>query len=218
MTAGRSFGLALLCAGCLAGAPLGFRTRELPRAAIGAPYYAVVATKVDGRCETSDVQMEVAGGVLPRGVMLAGDTLTGVPAEFGRFRIRVRAESPCASAIEDLILEVTGKPILRVAPEELAIEYREGDPAPLSRVVLVSATWPALPYALRAASAAPWLRLRPGEGATPPEGSPHTGDPVTVEVSPEGLAPGVYRAILSFSTAGGVNAPQIPVTFRVLAK
>jgi hypothetical protein len=208
---------ALLWAGYAAAGPLEFRTRELPRAALGTAYHAVVATQVDGRCPTSDVLLEIAGGSLPRGMALAGDALTGVPREFGVFQIRVRAANPCAWAVEDLTLEVTGKPILRVAPEELVVEYRDGDPLPQPRVILVSGSWADMPYAVQAANA-PWLRLHAGQGVTPSAGSPYMADPVTVQVMPEGLAPGVYRTVVSFTTEWGANHPQIPVTFRVLAK
>ncbi len=200
-----------------AAAPLQFRTRELPRAVIGAAYRAVVQTQVDGRCPSSDVILEVAGGSLPRGVELSGDALTGIPKEFGIFRIRVRAANGCAAVVEDLALEVTGKPILRVTPEELVFECREGDAIPKPQAVLVSGSWADLAYAVRVTSA-PWLRYHANQGATPYAGSPYAADSVTVEVLPDGLAPGVYRSVMSFSVDLGANMPRIPVTFRVLPK
>lgn len=209
--------LLALGAGQLAAAPLEFRTRELPRAVFGAAYHAILQTQVDGRCPTSDVLLEVAGGSLPRGIELAGDALTGIPKEFGVFRIRIRAANPCAAAVSDLALEVTGKPILRVTPEELVLEFREGDPLPKPEVILVSGSWADLAYAVRATNA-PWLRLRANLGATPYAGSPYAADSVTVQVAPDGLAPGVYRSVMSFSTDLGANTPQIPVTLKVLPK
>ena len=206
-----------LCAGQMAAAPLEFRTRELPRAVFGSAYHAFVATQVDGRCPTSDVLLEVAGGSLPRGITLAGDALTGIPKEFGLFRIRIRAENPCGSAVGDLTLEVTGKPILRVVPDELVLEYREGDPPPAPKVILVTGSWADLAYEVHATSA-PWLHFQASQGATPYAGSAYAADSVTVEVTPDGLAPGVYRSVMTFSTERGANIPQIPVTFRVLAK
>src|SRR5690349_8496067 len=80
-----------------AAAPLQFRTRELPRAVAGSSYRAAVETQVDGRCPSSDVILEIAGGNLPRGIELSGDALAGVPKEFGAFRLRVRAANGCAS-------------------------------------------------------------------------------------------------------------------------
>src|SRR5689334_15390063 len=94
-----------------AAAPLQFRTRELPRAVAGSPYHASVQTQVDGRCPVSDVILEVVGGNLPRGLELSGDALTGIPKEFGTFPISMRAANGCASMVENLTLEVTGKPI-----------------------------------------------------------------------------------------------------------
>src|SRR5208283_2858917 len=113
--------------------------------------------------------------------------------------------------------EVTGRPILRATPGELVFEYREGDPMPEPQMILVSGTWEDLPYVVRAANA-PWLRFRANQGATPYAGSSFAADSVAVQVIPEGLAPGVYRSTISFSTELGANAPQIPVTFHVVAK
>ena len=98
-------------------AALQFRTLELPRAVFGVPYHASVETQVDGRCPIGDVVLELAGGRLPRGIGLSGDALTGIPKEFGVFRLHVRASNRCSSADEDLALEVTGKPILRASPK-----------------------------------------------------------------------------------------------------
>jgi hypothetical protein len=211
-------GWILLAAGAAQlAAPLQFRTRELPRSVFGAAYHAIIETQVDGRCPTSDVALELAGGSLPRGIELTGDALTGIPREFGVFRIQLRAATPCASTLTDLALEVTGKPILRVAPEEIVVEYREGDPLPKPQVILVSGSWDELAYAVHAANA-PWLRVRAKQGATPYAGSAYAADSVAVQVMPDGLAPGVYHSVLSFSADLGANMPQVPVTFRVLAK
>ena len=203
--------------GSLAAGPLQFRTRELPRAVIGAAYHAVVETQVDGRCPESDVVLEVAPGSLPRGVELSGNVLMGVPREFGVFRMRIRAVNGCAAAAEDLALEVTGKPILRAAPEELVFEYREGDPLPQPQSMLVSGSWPDLAYAVAIANG-PWLRFHANQGATPPAGSPYSADSVFFQVQPGGLAPGVYRSVIRLSTGMGANMPEVPVTLRVLAK
>ena len=68
-----------LCATLLAGAPLSFRTRELPWAAIGTAYRTIIQTQVDGRCPLSDVTLSVVAGALPRGLKIDGDVLSGVP-------------------------------------------------------------------------------------------------------------------------------------------
>jgi hypothetical protein len=206
-----------LCACQAAAAPLEFRTRELPRAVFGAAYHAGVDTQVDGRCPNSDVILELSAGNLPRGIDLSGNALTGIPREFGVFRVRIRAANLCVSASQDLTLEVTGKPILRVTPEQLVIEYREGDPLPSAEALLVSASWPELAYSVTAGNA-PWLRWRANQGVTPYQGSAYAADAVVIQVVPEGLAPGVYRGVLSFSADLAANMPQISVTLRVLAK
>src|ERR1051326_4477072 len=213
----RRAALAAVTALPMVAAPLQFRTRELPRAVFGAAYRAVIATDMDGRCPSSDVVLELAGGRLPRGIDLAGDVLAGVAKEFGVFPLRLRAVNTCAAAVQELTLEVTGKPILRVLPERLTIDYREGDPLPQPQVLLVSGSWDDLVYSMEAAKA-PWLRFRAQRGATPYAGSAYTGDSVNIQAVPDGLAPGTYQAVLSFSTDGGANIPEVPITFHVIAK
>lgn len=200
-----------------AAAPLQFRTRELPRAVAGSSYRATLQTQVDGRCPASDVILEVVGGNLPRGIELSGDTLTGIAKEFGTFQLRLRAANGCAQVVADLALEVTGKPILRVMPEELVFEYHEGDTNPQPQSVLVSASWHDLAYEIRVGSAS-WLSFHANQGVTPYAGSPYAADPVTIQALPQGLAPGTYRTVLTFSADLGANIPQVPVTFRVLPK
>jgi len=194
-----------------------FHTHELPRAIFGAPYHARISIQTDPRCPASDVAVAIAGGQLPRGIELAGDTLQGVPQEFGLFRVRLRAASACATAVEDFTLEVTGKPILRVSPTQLSFEMHQGDPPPGPQSLIISASWADLPYSVEARGAA-WLSLHPNRGATPYAGSPYSGDPLSVEVTPAELAPGTYHAALHFWTDTGSNAPDIPVTFRVLPR
>jgi hypothetical protein len=94
---------------------------------------------------------------------------------------------------------------------------REGDPLPKPGVIQVSGSWPDLAYSVRATSA-PWLHFRANQGATPYEGSAYAADSVTVQVMPDGLAPGIYHSVMSFSADQGANMPEIPVTFRVLPK
>ncbi|HEY2015776.1 MAG TPA: hypothetical protein VGH38_19875 [Bryobacteraceae bacterium] len=214
-----SAAVVLLAAGAwpLSAGPVQFRSHELPRAVFGAAYHSQIQTQVDGQCPVGDVVLEVANGNLPRGIELSGDVLAGIPREFGLFRIQLRGANRCAAAVQDFTLEVTGKPILRVTPEELSFEYREGDPTPKPQVAMVSGSWDDLPYAVRL-TGAPWLSFHTDLGATPYAGSAFSADRVTVQVSPEGLAPGVYHGAMSFSADMGANMPQIAVTFRVLAK
>src|SRR3974377_261865 len=81
----------------LLGSPLSFRTHELPWAAIGMDYRVTIQTLVDGRCPQRDVQFSAAAGLLPRGLELQGDWLTGIPKELGTFRFRVRGVTGCGA-------------------------------------------------------------------------------------------------------------------------
>jgi hypothetical protein len=195
---------------------VGFRTQELPWAAFGSPYRAVLGTFVDGRCIDGGVSFATVGGALPRGLELRGETITGVPEEFGAFSFRLRASNSCSAGEVDFVLQVTGRPILRVTPEEIDLEYRLGGPAPEAKVLLVSATWPGLAYTLTKGSE-PWLRVRQQAGVTPLAGSPFAGDVVRVEIVPENLKAGRYETALVFSGPQGAAAVTVPVRLRVVA-
>ena len=196
-------------------APLHFRTHDLPWAAVGSNYAAGIEVQVDGRCPRSDVFLGIVGGELPRGLELEGSTFSGVPREMGTYRLRVRAWNLCGAIEEDFALLVTGKPILRVTPAEMNIEYHPDGPLPPERTILVSSTWPELPYTVSGDST--WLRATQAEGFTPTPRSSFAGDVVTVTANPQGLAPGVYEATLTFSTHQGATAPRIRVRLTVVA-
>jgi hypothetical protein len=194
----------------------GFRTRELPWAALGSPYHAVVETFVDGRCIDGGISLSVVEGVLPRGLSLRGDAIGGIPEEFGAFALRLRAANGCAAEERDFVLQITGGSMLRVTPEVLELEYRMGDPVPETRVLLVSSSWPRLAYYLNR-GAEPWLRTRQQAGMTPLAGSPYAGDVVRVEIAPEKLTPGKYESILMFSGPSGAAPVTVPVRLHVIA-
>jgi len=216
MSLSRSLALVALAAaaGLLSAAPLSFRSAELPWAAIGTDYRAPIQTLGNGRCSLADVVVTVADGVLPEGLMLQGDCIAGIPKQTGIFRFRLRAANNCAAAEQDFELQVTGKPVLRVSPEELVFEYRIGDPVPPPRNVLVSSTWPELPYSVT--GAANWLRVRLRAGVTPYLGSAFASDAATIEVLPQDLKPGVYQAALVFLVREGAAPPTVPVKLTVL--
>jgi hypothetical protein len=196
-------------------ANLGFRSRELPWGAFGSPYRAVLETYVDGRCIDGGISFSAVDGVLPRGLELRGETITGVPEEFGAFAFRLRASNSCGAEEGDFVLQVTGRPILRVTPEEIDLEYRLGGPVPEAKVLLVSATWPRFAYALTKGSE-PWLRVRQQAGMTPLAGSPFAGDVVRVEIVAETLKAGKYETALVFSGPQGAAAVTVPVRLRVV--
>ena len=147
--------------------------------------------------------------------MLQGDSVAGIPKQMGIFRFRLRAANNCAAAEQEYSLQVTGRPVLRVSPEELVFECRAGDPVPKPKNVLVSSTWPELPYSVIGKES--WLRVRLRAGVTPYLGSAFASDAATVEVVPEDLKPGVYEATLVFLSREGDTPPAVPVTLKVLA-
>jgi len=191
------------------------RPQQLPWAALGEAYYARIATAVDVRCPDSDIVLTLASGVLPRGLALSGETLLGTPMEIGSFPLTLRATNGCQSATRELVLTVSGKPILRVGPDELVIEYRAGDPDPAPQSILVASTWPHLPYSVTS-EPADWLKFSVTEGFTPDRGAALSSDSVWVRVTPQKLPPGTYKSALSFSLWQGANTPVIPVVLKVL--
>jgi hypothetical protein len=191
------------------------RTQELPWAALGGVYDTQIVTVPDGRCPRSDVGVSVMQGRLPRGIELWGDRLQGTPRELGSFPLRIRAMNGCqTAATKDLVLVVTGKPILRVAPDELVFDYVVGGSSPRPQSILVASTWPHLPYSVTAESAK-WLNVTVTEGLTPERDAALSSDSVWVRVSPQGLAPGAYKASVTFSVWLGANAPVVPITLRI---
>ncbi len=208
--------LALAAGPLLRAQAVQFRTTELPWAIAGAGYSAAIETAADGNCLTGNgIALSLAQGELPRGLALRGENLTGVPAAIGTYRFAIRAASRCGAAVREFELVVTGRPILRVVPEELVFEYRAGAAAPKQLDVLVASTWPRLPYTVSTGKI-PWLEYYQTIGATPDLGSPFSADRIAVRVNPDKLSPGLYHATLTISTWQGANAPVIPVTLKVL--
>src|SRR5215469_9193240 len=167
-------------------APLTLGTHQLPWAAVGSDYRVTIQTRVDGRCPEGDARFFVTSGSLPPGLDLQGNWLTGVPKQLGSFRFRLRGADLCAAAELDYILVVSPRPVLRLSAEEIVFEYRVGDLPPQMQTVLVSGTWPDLPYSVTAT--APWLRPQPEEGATPLVGAALTADRVNIRAIATDLA------------------------------
>ena len=196
------------------GDPVQIRTSDLPWAIVNTAYSSAIVTGLDGRCPNGDAALSVSDGALPRGLDITGGSLQGIPKETGTFHFSIRAANNCSSDEKALELVVTGKPILRVFPEELSCEYRAGQAAPAPLTVQVSATWPDLPYSIQAGAG--WL-VRKGGGITPVAGSGLASDAVSLEIDPRNLAPGLYRTSVRFSTWLGANSPAVSVTLRVVA-
>jgi hypothetical protein len=196
-------------------ASVGFRTRELPWAGVGAPYRATIETFVDGRCIDGGISFVTIGGALPTGLELRGAMISGTPEESGAFHFRLQAVNNCGMEERDFLLQVTGRPILRVAPECIDLEYAIGGTPP-ETTLLVSATWPHLLYSINQSSA-PWLQFRQSSGLTPGPNTPYAGDVVTLQITPEKLDPGTYHATLSFAGPSGAAPLTVPVRLRVIA-
>jgi hypothetical protein len=199
----------------LSGKAVEIRTSDLPWAVVNTSYRSMIEIAVDGRCPESDVAVSLNNGSLPRGIEIGAGYLAGTPKELGTFQFSVRAANNCSSVVKELELIVTGKPMLRVFPEELKWECRAGEAAPAPFTVLVSGSWPDLPYAMRID--APWLTGKVRAGVTPAAGSALASDAVSLEIDAKNLAPGTYRTFVRFSTSMGANSPAVAVTLRVVA-
>ena len=200
---------------CPPARPLQIRTERLPWAIIGHPYRAEIDTGLDDRCTAADVRLRLVGGSLPPGLNLGVFGLEGTPREAGRFQFTIRAANQCIAVEKTVELFVTGKPVLDVSPGELAFEYHVGGALTKARVVLVTSTWPVLPYSV-SVNGTEWVHAEPASGVTPDSGSALRGDAVTVRIHPEKLNPGTYRTTLVFSAWMGANAPEIPVTLKIV--
>jgi hypothetical protein len=204
----------LVVAPLLLGQPVQIRTQELPWAIVGSFYQARIETGADGRCP-ANIGIWVAAGKLPRGLEVRGENLTGAAREMGDFKFVIRAANTCSATEKEFDLVVTGQPILHVSPAALSFERHVGQVSgPAVQSVQVSATWPDLPYAVKADAA--WLVAKKLGGVTPAEGSALSSDLVAIEVAVKDLAPGIYRSAIHFSTFVGANAPEVVVTLTVL--
>lgn len=197
-------------------AAIAITTHELPRAAVKTPYSVSIRTVVTSRCPVSDVSLSLESGALPPGMELGLEGVAGVARKLGLYKFTLRAANGCGETSRSYSLLVTGKPILEVSPEQLAFVYRIGGPQPPSRMILVSGSWPDLPYSVTQATPE-WLSVRPADGTTPSEGAARTADPIEVAVRTEGLKPGIHNAELRVWTAAGANVEKIPITLTVLA-
>jgi hypothetical protein len=165
---------------------------DLPRAIGGRQYSATIRTSVDGQCPAGNVGLFLAGGSLPPGLRITYDGLAGVPTKLGAFRFSIGARNSCVNTTREFELLVTGRAILRVVPEHLEFTVSADSP-PLAQTVLISSTWPGLPYTLSTAADS-WLTLRQAEGTTPQPGAIFAGDRATVAAIPMKLAPGVHHS------------------------
>lgn len=165
---------------------------DLPRAIGGRQYSATIRTSVDGQCPVGNVGLFLAGGSLPPGLRITYDGLAGVPTEMGTFRFSIGARNSCVNTTREFELLVTGRAILRAVPEHLEFTASVDSP-PVAQTVLISSTWPGLPYTLSTPEDS-WLTLRQAEGTTPQPGAALAGDRATVAAIPMKLAPGIHHS------------------------
>jgi hypothetical protein len=185
---------------------------DLPRAIQGLAYSATIRSSVDGQCPRGNVGLFLAGGSLPRGLRTTDSGIAGVPMEMGHFKFSIGAHNTCASTARGVELLVTGRPILRAIPDRVEFTVSP-DGQPDAQTVLISSTWPGLPYALSAPNDS-WLTTRQVEGTTPEAGSAFVGDRATVTIIPTKLAPGVHHARI-IAAAWRANPVTIEVTVTV---
>jgi hypothetical protein len=188
--------------------------QQLPVAAKGAAYRTPLDIRSDLRCPMADATLSLVSGTLPSGLRLTMDGLDGTPLETGHFRFTVRVGNGCSSRTRTLALEVTGKPILQASPDQITFTTKVTGQKPAPRAVLVSGTWPDLPYHVEKQNA-DWLEVNLTSGRTPPADSALTADTVTLNADPSKLQPGTYRGALLVSTPGGANVQTIPVVLVV---
>ena len=212
----RTLLLAVLCRAAPAGSSIEIRTAELPWAALHTAYDLSITTQADPRCPDAEIILSLLRGALPEGLELTRDGIHGTPRVMGTFPFTLRAGYNCAQTTRDFVLVVTGKPVLRVDANELVFEHYSGAPNPPPRSILVSSSWPSLPYSVTNA-ACQWLKVMQTEGHTPPAESALFADPVWVRVQTSDLAPGRYSCNLVFSTRHAANAPVVRVRLEVIA-
>jgi hypothetical protein len=188
--------------------------QQLPVAAKGVAYRTSLDIRSDVRCPMADAALSLVSAKLPPGLKLTMDGLDGTPLETGHFRFTVRIGNGCSSRTRTLDLEVTGKPVLEASPDQITFSAKVTGQKPAPRVVLVSSTWPDLPYRVEKQNA-DWLEVNLASGRTPPANSALTGDMVTLTADPSKLQPGTYRGALLVSTPGGANLQSVPVVLVV---
>jgi hypothetical protein len=188
--------------------------QQLPVAAKGVAYRTSFDIRTDVRCPLADPALSLVSGRLPPGLRLTMDGLDGAPLETGSFRFTVRTGNGCSSRTRTFDLLVTGKPILLASPDQVTFATKTAGQKPSPRAVLVSGTWPDLPYRVEKENA-DWLEVSLHSGKTPSANSALTGDTVTLVADPSKLMPGTYRGALLISTPGGASVQRVPVVLAV---
>lgn len=107
-------------------------------------------------------------------------------------------------------LNVTAAPTLSLSPSSLTFNHQQGDSAPASQNIDVSATNGPASFSASASttSGGNWLSVAPSGGNTP--------QTLSVSVDPSGLGPGSYSGSVTVTSAEASNSPQtVTVTLNV---
>jgi hypothetical protein len=208
------------------GAGMEFITTELPRAALGKGYESVpLEVRVGGACPLGGIGYAVMGGKLPPGLQLSRlGYFSGTASRAGSYDFVIRAANGCSVAMKQFTIVVSAAPLLIVTPAHLIFVAAEHD-GPPEQSLLVSATWPNLPYSITIAGG-DWLTALPELGRTPNIVSSPTsnavstvaGDTVRVRVRCSNLNAGHYSATLTLSAWQAAPSAAVVVELTVLAK
>jgi hypothetical protein len=212
------------------GAAMEFITPELPRAALGKGYGpAPLEVRVGGACPLGGIGYAVMGGKLPPGLQLSRlGYFSGTASRAGSYDFVIRAANGCSVAMKQFTIVVSAAPLLTVTPAHLIFIAAEHDGSP-EQSLLVSATWPNLPYNITIAGG-DWLTAVPELGRTPGVTSTSAsnavsgpvssaaGDIVRVRVRCSTLTAGHYSATLTLSAWQAAPSAAVVVELTVLGK
>jgi hypothetical protein len=211
------------------GAGMEFVTPELPRAALGKGYEpAPLEVRVGGACPLGGIGYTVIGK-LPPGLQFSRlGYFSGTASRAGSYDFVIRAANGCSATMKQFTIVVSAAPVLTITPAHLIFVAAENDGSP-EQSLLVSATWPNLPYSISIAGG-DWLTALPELGRTPgvPSNpslntvstviSTPAGDTVRVRVRCSNLNAGHYSATLTLSAWQAAPSAAVVVELTVLAK
>jgi hypothetical protein len=212
------------------GAGMEFVTLGLPRAALSKGYEpAPLEVRVGGRCPLGGIGYAVMGGKLPPGLQLSRlGYFSGIASRAGSYDFVIRAANGCSATMKQFTIVVSAAPLLTATPAHLIFVAAEHDGSP-EQSLLVSATWPNLPYKITIAGG-DWLTAQPELGRTPGSTSSSAsnptsgsvssvaGDTVRISIHCSNLSAGHYSATLTLSAWQAAPSATVVVELTVLGK
>ena len=176
------------------------------------PYTATAANTPTPVGGTWVVVNPAAGSVTSAGtpITIDYDQATNLPAGTWKGSVTVSTPlgAPATTAIP-VTLVVSALPLISVPDATLTFTAELSQATPPAQSVNITSTSGALPYTVTVSTTDgnPWL-IAPASGTTP--------GPLSISVSPTGLAPGTYTGTVTVTGTGAGNGPQqIPVTLKV---